>query len=131
MRQPKRYVGNALLTGALVLGTGAAVVADDRQGLYFDETADHGSERVAAELEDETLHRFVDAAHDVRAIRERYAALIDEAEPQDRAALQARAQEEMMEAVERQGLEVAEYREIGYLLETDDSLGDRLDRVAG
>jgi biotin operon repressor len=36
----------------------------------------------------------------------------------------------MAAAVEDQGLEISQYREIGYLLENDADLPDRLDRVA-
>lgn len=128
-RHPRKTVSNALLAGALVLGGGAAI-ASEREGLWLDETAGQAGEMSASELEDETLHRFIDAAHDIQAIRQEYAERIEQADADERADLLAEAQEKMAQAVESQGLEVADYREIGYLLENDDSLRDRLDQAA-
>lgn len=128
-KRSRRTVSNTLLAGALVLGGGAAV-AGERGALWLDETANEAGELSAAELEDEALHRFVDAAHDVQAIRREYTERIERADAAERTELQAEAQEKMAQAVENQGLEIADYREIGYLLENDDGLRDRLDRDA-
>lgn len=128
-RHPRKTVSNALLAGALVLGGGAAV-ANEHETLWLDETASEAGEMSASELEDETLHRFIDAAHDIQAIRQEYAERIEQADADERADLQAEAQEKMAQAVEDQGLEVADYREIGHLLENDGELRDRLDRAA-
>lgn len=128
-RHPRRTVSNALVAGALVLGGGTAV-ASEREALWFDETASEAGEMSAAELEDETLHRFIDAAHEVQAVRREYAERIEQADAGERADIQAEARERMAQAVEDQGLEIADYREIGYLLENDESLRDRLDRAA-
>lgn len=127
-RHPRRTVSNALVAGALVLGGGTAV-ASEREALWLDETASEAGEMSAAELEDETLHRFIDAAHEVQAVRREYTERIEQAEAGERADIQAEARERMAQAVEDQGLEIADYREIGYLLENDESLRDRLDRA--
>lgn len=128
-RHPRRTVSNTLLAGALVLGGGAAV-ASEREALWLDETASEAGEMSSTELEDETLHRFIDAAHDVQAVRNEYTERIEQADAEERADLLAEAQERMARAIENQGLEIADYRAIGYLLENDDDLGDRLDRAA-
>lgn len=128
-RHPRRTIGNALLAGALAMGTGAAL-ADERQSLWFDETGGGAGEIDARELEDETLHRFIDAAHEVQAVRREYVERIERADPGERAVILAEAEERMARAVERQGLEVVDYREIGHLLENDERLRDRLDRAA-
>lgn len=128
-RYPRKTVSNALIAGALVFGGGAAI-ANEREALWFDEIASNPGEMSASELEDEALHRFIDAAHEIQAIRQEFAERIEQADADEQAALQAEAQEKMAQAVESQGLEVADYREIGYLLENDDGLRDRLDRAA-
>jgi hypothetical protein len=117
------------MAGALVLGgSGAIAASPDR--LYQDEIADAAGSVAVEDLSDDHLHGFIEAAHEIQAIRAEYAGKISEAEPDERAALQAEAGEKMAEAVEDQGLEVSEYREIGYLLENDADLPERLDRVA-
>lgn len=128
-RHPRRTVSNALLAGALVLGGGAAV-ASEREALWLDETASEAGGMSAAELEDETLHRFIDAAHEVQAVRREYMGRIEQADADERADLQVEARERMAQVIEDQGLEIADYREIGYLLENDEGLRDRLDGVA-
>lgn len=128
-RHPRRTIGNALLAGALALGSGTAL-ASERESLWLDEMAGGAGEISAFELEDETLHRFIDAAHDVQAIRREYVERIEQARVDERADILAEAQEKMAQAIERQGLEISDYREIGYLLENDTDLRDRLDQAA-
>lgn len=125
----RKRVTNTLVAGALVLGGGGAMAASPER-LYQDEIADEAGSVDADELTDDGLHGFIEAAHEIQSIRAEYAEKISEAEPDERAALQAEAAEKMAEAVEDQGLDVSEYREIGYLLENDADLPDRLDRVA-
>lgn len=126
MRYRGKFVTNALMAGALVLGSGAAF-ADAADRLYHDEIADEAGEISAEDVSDDKLHRFIDAAHEVQAIRSSYAEKIADASEEDRSALQAEAVEEMAKAVEDHGLEVSEYREIGHLLESDGELRDRLE----
>lgn len=124
-RSAHRVIGNALLAGAVTLGSGAAL-AREGESLWFDESAgDHG-EISASELEDDRLHRFIDAAHDVQALREEYVERIERAKGAERPEILADALEKMAQAIERQGLEVSEYRDIGALLESDAGLWDRL-----
>lgn len=128
-RSCRRRVTNTLMAGALVLGgSGAIAASPDR--LYQDEIADESGSVEVADLSDDDLHGFIEAAHEIQSIRAEYAEKISKAESDERAALQAEAAEKMAEAVENQGLEVSEYREIGHLLENDADLPDRLDRVA-
>jgi hypothetical protein len=128
-RSCSKRVTNTLVAGALVLGgSGAVAATPDR--LYQDEVADEAGSVEADELTDDGLHGFIEAAHEIQSIRAEYAEKVSEAKPSERAALQAEAAEKMAEAIEDQGLDVSEYREIGWLLENDAELPDRLDRVA-
>lgn len=128
MRERGRFVTNTLLAGALVLGAGAAF-ADAPEHLYQNEIAEEAGELSASDLSDDELHRFVDAAHDVQAIRASHAQKLADASGDERVAIQAEAIEKMAEAVEDNGLEISEYREMGRLLENDPELRDQLDRV--
>ena len=128
-RNCSRRVTNTLVAGALVLG-GSGAIAASPERLYQDEIADEASAVEVDEPTDDDLHGFIEAAHEIQSIRAEYAGRISEAEPDQRAALQAEAAEKMAVAVEDQGLEISQYREIGYLLENDADLPDRLDRVA-
>jgi hypothetical protein len=128
-RSCSRRVTNTLVAGALVLGSGGALAAaPDR--LYEDEIAEEAGSLGVDDVSEDGLHGFIEAAHEIQSIRAAYADKIRDAEPGERAALQAEAAEKMAEAVEDQGLEVSEYREIGYLLENDADLPERFDRVA-
>ena len=131
MKRSGRRIGHALLTGALVFGAATPAAADGSQAVFLDETAGDGSDFAMVELEDEALHRFIDAAHDVQAIRRGYADRIRHAGTLERRALRARARDEMRAAIERQGLDVTEYRAIGYLLENEGELIDRLEERSG
>lgn len=128
-RNCSRRVTNTLVAGALVLG-GSGAIAAGPERLYQDEIAEEATTVEADGLTDDELHGFIEAAHEIQSIRAEYAEKISEAGPDGRAALQAEAAEKMAEAIEDQGLELSEYREIGYLLENDADLPDRLDRVA-
>lgn len=128
-RNCSRRVTNTLVAGALVLG-GSGAIAASPERLYQDGIADEAPALEVDDLTADDLHGFIEAAHEIQAIRAEYAGKISEAEPDKRAALQAEAAGKMAAAVEDQGLEISQYREIGYLLENDADLPDRLDRVA-
>ncbi len=128
-RSCSRRVTNTLVAGALVLG-GSGAIAASPERLYQDEIADEATTVEVDELSDDDLHGFIEAAHEIQSIRAEYAGKIRDAEPEERARLQAEAAEKMAEAIEDQGLDISEYREIGYLLENDDDLPGRLDAVA-
>lgn len=128
-RNCSRRVTNTLVAGALVLG-GSAAVAASPDRLYQDEIAEEAGSVEVEKISDEDLHGFIEAAHEIQSIRASYAEKIRNAEADERASLRAEAAEKMAAAVEDQGLDVSEYREIGYLLENDEDLPDRLDAVA-
>lgn len=130
MRRYTRQMTNALLAGALVMGTGAAI-ANDPERLYQDETAGAAGELAAEDLSDDKIHRFIDAAHEIVSLRDAYAREMRKVEPAERPRLQAEARERIAQAIEANGLEIAEYREIGNLLENDEGLLDRLDAATG
>lgn len=129
MRRYTKQTTKALLIGALAFGTGAAV-ADEPERLYQNEAAEEAGDVVADDLKDDKLHGFIDAAHEIVSIREEFASRIEEAEADERPALQAEATEHMAKAIEDNGLAIEEYREIGYLLENEDELSNRLDALA-
>lgn len=130
MRRYTRQMTNAVLAGALVMGSGA-VIANDPERPSLEGTADSAGELVAEDLSDDEIHRFIDAAHEVVALRDAYARAMRTAESQELPRLRAEAHEHIAQAVEAHGLEIAQYREIGYLLENDDGLFDRLDAATG
>jgi len=129
MRISKRPMTNVLLAGTLIVGAGAGH-AGQIEDLYQDEVGDDAGELGSGDVTDERMHRFIEAAHEVVALRAQYAERIAAADGEDRAALQAEAGEAMAGAIEAQGLGVAEYRSIGYLLDNDAALRDQLDAVA-
>lgn len=124
-RSAHRAIGNALLAGAVTLGSGAAL-AREGESPWFDETGGGDGEISASELDDDRLHRFIDAAHDVQAIRDEYVERIERAKIAERLEIRVNALEKMAQAIETQGLEVSEYRDIGALLESDAGVWDRL-----
>lgn len=129
MRRYTTQTTKVLLVGALAVGTGAAI-ASEPERLYQDEVADNAGELAAGGLSDEKLHGFIDAAHEIVSLRAKFAGEIEGADAEEQAELQLEASERIAQAVEDNGLEIVEYRQIGYLLENDASLRDRLNALA-
>ena len=127
MKRSRRRIGNALLTGALVVGGAAPAAATGSHAAFPESAARHGGDPAVFLPEDEALHRFVDAVHDVAAIRRSYAERMRHAGRHERRILQMHARDEMLAAIERHGLDATEYEAIGDLLENDGELSDRLE----
>ncbi|WP_417719603.1 DUF4168 domain-containing protein [Salipiger sp.] len=85
-------------------------------------------EAPAADYSEEVLTSFVDAAMQVQAVQEDYAARIDETpEPENKQALVEEAQTEMVAAVdETEGMDVETYNEISAAAQADPELNERL-----
>jgi len=81
-------------------------------------------------IADDTLHRFVDAVHEIGTIRESISRQMEMASPLERRLLRARARRRIARALAAQGLTHAQYRTIGALLERDGDLGQSCGREA-
>lgn len=82
-------------------------------------------------VNEQTLEKFADAFTEVMAIQETYTDKLHAAETNEEAqALQQRAQQEMVEAVQDNGLSVAEYNEVVAMMEQDPQLRERILRMA-
>lgn len=129
MRGSMNKTTQVLLVGALAVGSGGAIAREPATA-YQDEIAREAGAPVGEAASDDALHGFVDAAHEVVALRNEYAQRIAQANPADRAVLKWEAYDRMAEAVRAQGLDLAEYQRIGRLLDADDGLTEGLDALA-
>ncbi|ACL71127.1 DUF4168 domain-containing protein [Thioalkalivibrio sulfidiphilus] len=90
-----------------------------------------GMEQQGAQIDPQTLDRFVDAFVAVQEIRqdfsERLQGVENEAEAQ---AMQQEAQEEMISAVEDKGLNVEEYNQVAMALQSDPAMMQRVQQMA-
>jgi hypothetical protein len=81
----------------------------------------------AAEVSEDQLVQFVEAASEVQTVQQEYAAEIQSTQQADEAqALRQEAQEKMVAAVEGAGLSVSEYNLIAQRLQQDPALANRL-----
>ncbi len=114
-------------TGAHTVGarliTRAGIIACKRRGLFRGGQWQAANECVRAGLGDDELHRFVDAAHEIAAIRETMARRIAVAARLERRLLRARARRRIGQVLASHGLSHAQYRRIGAVLESDGGLG--------
>lgn len=123
-----------LTTSALISGFVASVIASpvvasaDDVDLYEREIADSASVE-AGDVEDDAIASFLAASDAIRDIRDEYAGRIAD-DPEDYEDLRADANAEMTEAVESEGIDVGEYREIGYLLGEDEEFQARVELMA-
>lgn len=133
MEYRARITIGASLAGALLFATSATALADEQPGeaLYYDEIADDAGDLTAGDVTDEDLRMFLIAAESVQAVRAAHAPGIAAVDPEDVDELVADAAVNMADAVEATGLEVEEFRRIGYLVQNDDGIRDRLNDVAG
>lgn len=129
MRGSMNKTTQVLLIGALAVGSGAAI-AREPAAAYQNEVAREAGAAAGEAVSDDALHGFIDAAHEVVALRNDYAQRIAQADPADRGVLKWEAHDHMVEAVRAQGLELAEYQRIGRLLDEDDGLTEGLDALA-
>lgn len=111
---------------ALALGMTMPAFADEASDLYENEQASEAESLSAESVSDSQLEGFLEAAVEIESIRAEYADRIES----EGVEAQQSAQEEMVEAVESNGLGVDEYREIARLVADDDRLRTRLDGIA-
>ncbi len=90
-----------------------------------------GMEQEPVEVDDQTLDQFVTAFLDVRDIQAEFSEELGGVEDRERAqALQAEAQDQMVEAVEEAGLSVQEYNQVATQMQNDPELRERVTRAA-
>ncbi|MEX2576254.1 MAG: DUF4168 domain-containing protein [Halofilum sp. (in: g-proteobacteria)] len=121
-----RYGTNLTLAFALMIGMMMPAVADDAADLYEDERASEAESLSVDSISDNQLEGFLEAASEIESIRAEYTEQVES----EGASAQRSAQDEMVEAVESNGLEVDEYREIARLVADDEDLRMRLNGIA-
>lgn len=118
------------LTAALLLGAASHAVAQQEEG-NFGAQPPAGMEQQGATVDPNTLDRFVDAFVAVQLIRDDFARKLqdvsDEAEAQT---LQQEAQEEMISAVQDEGMSVEEYNQVAMSLQSDPAMLQQVQEMA-
>lgn len=111
------------LAAAIVLGLAGPAMAAD--------SADSGVETgQGTDVSQEELEQFAAAYGDIQAVRAEYVPKLQQAESEEeQQQLQEEGQQEMVEAIRSNGLEVAEYQEIGRQLNEDEELQQRLQQL--
>lgn len=114
---------------AVALGTSSAAFAIPQQG---NAAAQAPMQQQAPEIDvsDEQLEQFVDAMTSVQEISGKYTEQFQSAETaEDAQAIQQKAQEEMIEAVNDSGLSADEYNTIVQAVQTDEELRARMQEL--
>lgn len=114
---------------AVALGTSSAAFAAPQQG---NAAAQAPMQQQAPEIDvsDEQLEQFVDAMTSVQEISGKYTEQFQSAETaEDAQAIQQKAQEEMIEAVNDSGLSADEYNTIVQAVQTDEELRARMQEL--
>lgn len=84
-----------------------------------------------AQINEETIEKFAGAFSEILVIQETFTEKLEAAESnEDAQALQQEAQQEMVEAVQDNGLSVAEYNEVVAMMEQDPQLRERVLQMA-
>ncbi|WP_018861535.1 MULTISPECIES: DUF4168 domain-containing protein [unclassified Thioalkalivibrio] len=112
----------------LAFGGASTVVADDKD--VFEKEWTDDPELSAEDVSESDLESFLAAADASQDIRSEYADDIAEAEGEDAQELRDEANDEMVSAIEDEGLTVEEYRSIAYLIDNDSDLGEQFAEVA-
>lgn len=85
-----------------------------------------------ADFSDDELRTFVELQDEIGEVREEYVARIESADSEDQARqLQQEAQSEMVDAIENAGMSVQEYNAIAVAYNSDPSVQERVDEMAG
>ena len=85
-----------------------------------------------ADFSDDELQDFVALQDEIGEVREEYVSQIEAAESEDEARqLQQEAQTEMVEVIEDAGMSVEEYNAIAVAYNSDPSVQERVDELAG
>ena len=119
MKRKARIATSAVISGfvASVAAAPLAASADDYD-LYEQEMADSPSMDVG-DVEDDAISSFVAASDAIKDIRVEYAGKMAD-DPEGFDDLRADANEDMVDAVEEEGLDLSEYRDMGYFMKDDE-----------
>ena len=83
------------------------------------------------QINEETIEKFAGAFSEILVIQENFTEKLEAAESnEDAQALQQQAQQEMVEAVQDNGLSVAEYNEVVAMMEQDPQLREHIFEMA-
>lgn len=95
-------------------------------------SADLGGEAPAVDVSDAEIAAFASAMGEVQQIGQEWTQRMQEAEgEQEVAEMRQQAQEEMVGAIESEGLSVEEYNEIATAAQQDQELAQRIQQEAG
>ena len=84
----------------------------------------------AAPVSDGDLKKFVDASEDVAKIRDEFSQKLNNADDQEKAQqLQQEAQDKMLDAVKKSGLDAMKYNEIATQIQADPQLQQRAESL--
>lgn len=125
----------AILLAAL-FGLSGAAIAQGQPPAGQDGAPPQGQpgameQQPGAQVDPQTLDRFVDAFVAVQHIREDFAERLQEVTDESEAqAMQQEAQQEMISAVEENGLNVEQYNEVAMALQSDPAMMQEVQRMA-
>ncbi len=119
MKRKARMTTSVLVSGFVASVSAAPLAASaDDYDLYEQEMAESPSIEVG-DIEDDAISSFIAASDAIKDIRDEYAGEIAD-DPEAYEELRADANEEMVNAVESEGIDVSEYRDIGYFVHEDE-----------
>lgn len=128
-QQKEKHPMNNLktLTAAIAFATfslGATSVMAQPEG------AAPAQQQQAAPVSDGDLKKFVDASEDVAKIRDEFSQKLNNADDQEKAQqLQQEAQDKMLDAVQKSGLDAMKYNEIATQIQADPQLQQRAESL--
>jgi hypothetical protein len=121
------YRATRISACAAALGLATALAAAPALAEDYDYDTPPPQEQQAAPVSEEKLEQFVTALNEVHAIRNEAAHELEETtDPQDAQAVQQKAQQQMIEAVEEAGLTIEEYNQIATMMSSDPELQERI-----
>ena len=136
MKQLAIAIAAAGLTGAAFAQGAAGTYSDggqqdpaaQAQQDYGQQGQGFAPDAAAAEVSDDELEKFASAHKQVEEIRERYVSEAQSADdPEAVAEVQMNMQQEMVQAVQDEGLDVGTYNRIAQMLPYDDQLRQRVE----
>lgn len=130
-----------VLTAAIALAlstAGMSAVAQDQgqqqqqsQGQSQGQSMGAPKQQQNADFSDKELKNFVELQDKIGKVREKYVSQIESAESEDKAReLQQKAQTEMVEVIENQGMSVEEYNAIAVAYNSNPDIQKRVDNMS-
>ena len=135
MTVTSNFMIRGVLATALALGVSGPVVAagDDSTAANEAQAAEEGGSTQGQgqmEVSQADLEKFAAAYGQIQQVRAEYGRKLQQTEDQaKREELKQEGQQEMIAAIEEEGLELSEYQQIGRRLNNDQELRSRLQQV--